>query len=570
MHKKEKLVRFLTHQATVPLTEEEIGMMLCVPKQDRAFLSRLLRELVDSGHVQYRHKRYSAKQTVSKEEMLSGIFESHGFMPTFPPAVMNEADKVPSKVESIGKRQDFRDLLTFTIDGADAKDFDDAISILKTDAGFRLYVHIADVSHYVHLGSEMDQEAYKRGTSCYFPDKSIPMLPHALSNGICSLNPHVDRLTITTTMDISESGDVLSASIAEGVIRSDFRLIYDKVSLWLKKGKADKKHENVFPALQLLDALSSALSKRRQDAGSIDFNLPEPEILFDADGYPADIRKRKDGRANRMIENAMVLTNRVVTEFAQKHGAPFIYRVHKAPDKEKLEALSGALSVLGLSIPGKFTGKKAAELLQSEQGKDREYIVSTLLLRSMMKAQYSHENTGHFGLALEDYCHFTSPIRRYPDLTCHRIIKAILRGQPLDKFVKKVPRTALFSTEREEAATEAERAAVRYLMCLYMEKHIGEVFPATISSVTEFGFFVMLPNLAEGLVHVKDLGDDYYIFDGNSLTLTGKHSGTAYCLGQSVSVRLVRVDSTLSRIDFEITEDPDNGKNNCTKQKSKT
>ncbi len=570
MNKKEKLINFLTHQATVPLTEEEIGAILCVPKKERPVLSELLRALVESGQVEYRHKRYSAKETVSKEEMLSRIFEVHGFMSSFPPAVMEEADKVPSAVEDIGTRQDFRSNLTFTIDGADAKDFDDAISISKTDAGFRLYVHIADVSHYVRMGGEMDREAYKRGTSCYFPDRSVPMLPPSLSNGICSLNPHEDRLTITTIMDISESGDLLSSHVTEGVIRSDFRLVYEKVSAWLEKGRADKKHQEVFSALQLLDALSSVLSKRRQDAGSIDFNLPEPKIVFDSAGWPCDIEKRQDGRANRMIENAMVLTNRVITEFAEKHGAPFIYRVHKAPDKDKLEALSGALSVLGLSIPGKFTGKKAGELLQREAGKDREYIVSTLLLRSMMKAQYSHENMGHFGLALQDYCHFTSPIRRYPDLLCHRIVKAILHGQPLEKYMKKVPRAALFSTEREEAATEAEREAVRYLMCLCMEKHIGETFPATISSVTEFGFFVMLPNLAEGLVHVKDLGDDYYIFDGNSLSLTGKHSGTIYRLGQSVSVRLVRVDSTLSRIDFEITEDPDNGKNNCTKQKSKT
>lgn len=569
MNRKEKVFAFLSHQATVPLSEDEIAAMLDVPNRERFELTLILEELTFSGQIDCHRGRYSVKKALSDEAILSGIAESHDFPAEFPKEVLSAADKLPSSVRFTEGRRDLRSLLTFTIDGADARDFDDAISIEETDAGYRLYVHIADVSHYVKNNGIIDREAYSRGTSCYLPDRAIPMLPHSLSCGICSLNPGVDRLTLTTIMELSRDAQLLSFEICEAVICSDFRLEYGAVTAMLERNMPDKGYESVFPALRLLDALSERLSLRRREKGSIDFGVPEPQILFDENGHPCAIAKRTEGRADRMIENCMVLCNRVVAEFIFHQGAPFVYRVHEAPDSDKLEKLSDALRTLSLSIPGRFSGIKAAQLLESEEGKEKSEIVSMLLLRAMMKARYSHENLGHFGLALSYYCHFTSPIRRYPDLMCHRVVKAILSGKDPERFAAKIRRSAPFSSEREEAAAEAEREAVRYLMCRCMENRVGEEFTAIIVSVMDFGFFVALPNLAEGLVHVRDLGDDYYIYDEKTLTLTGRHTGEVYRLGDRVEVRLAKVDSALSRLDFELKEVPKHGKNHRTKQKGK-
>ncbi len=564
MNRQEKVYAFLQHQATVPLSLSEIAAMLAVPPEDFGALVNILEELVRHGRLSFHRGRYAAKKEVSDEAVLSGILAAHSFPPRFPEEAEREADKVPTSVQSTRGRLDLRSLLTFTIDNEDAKDFDDAISIEETEAGYRLYVHIADVSHYVKRGSALDREAFARGTSCYLPGRAVPMLPLALSHGICSLNPGVDRLTLTTIMELGKDGHLLSFSVHEAVIRSDFRLVYSEVSAALARGYADEKHAKVFPSLVLLDALCTRLSLRQKEKGSIDFNIPEPEIVFDAHGRATDIKKREDGRAGRMIENAMVLCNRTIAEYISHLGAPFIYRVHEAPDKEKRTQLSMSLSTLSLTIPGKFSGKKLAALLEGEMGSEREHVVSTLLLRAMMKARYSHENMGHFGLALDYYCHFTSPIRRYPDLVCHRIVKTVLHGEDTDKLAGFTRRAALFSSEREEAAVEAEREAVRFLMCRVMEPYVGQEFTAVVSSVTDFGLFVELPNLAEGLVHVRDMGDDYYIFDEKTLSLTGKHSGQAYRLGQTVRVELVKVDSMLSRMDFVLKEALADGKNNRT------
>ncbi len=569
MNRKEKVYAFLRHQATVPLSESEIAAMLVVPPRDRFELTLILEELTLSGQIHCHRGRYFVKKALSDEAVLSGILESHGFPAEFPEEVLSAADKLPSSVRHSEGRRDFRSLLTFTIDGADARDFDDAISIEETPDGYRLYVHIADVSHYVKNNGVIDREAYERGTSCYLPDRAVPMLPPSLSHGICSLNPDVDRLTLTTVMELSRDARLLSFEICEAVIRSDFRLVYDNVTAMLDRNVPDKGYEVVFPALRLLECLSDRLSLRRREKGSIDFGVPEPKIIFDKNGHACGIDRRTEGRADRMIENCMVLCNRVIAEYIFHQDAPFVYRVHEAPDGEKLEKLSDALRTLSLSVPGRFTGLKAAQLLESDAANEKVEIVSMLLLRAMMKARYSHENLGHFGLALSYYCHFTSPIRRYPDLMCHRVVKAILAGKDPGRLSAKIRRAASFSSEREEAAAEAEREAVRYLMCRCMEAHVGEEFTATIVSVMDFGFFVALPNLAEGLVHVRDLGDDYYIYNENTLTLTGRHTGEVYRLGDRVEVRLSRVDSALSRIDFELKEVPNHGKNHRTKQKGK-
>ena len=569
MNKKEKVYAFLLHEAQVPLSEDEIAAIMDVPTRDRYELTIILEELTYQGLITAHKGRFSAKKQMSDDAVMKTILSSHGFPPAFPEEVQKAAERLPSSVQNIEGREDLRHLLTFTIDGADARDFDDAISIDETAEGFTLYVHIADVAHYVKLNGLIDKEAGKRGTSCYLPCRNVPMLPRELSNGICSLNPGVDRLTLTTIISLDKQGNVLNFKITEAVINSDFRLIYEEVTSVLENGKPDKKHETVFPALKALSSLSDALTERRKEKGYIDFGLPEAKIIFEGN-KPVSIEKREEGRANRMIETAMVLCNSVIAGYINKKELPFVYRVHEKPDGDKLERLSAALGVLGLSIPGRFSGKKAAELLESEKGKDREYIVGTILLRAMMKAKYSPENLGHFGLGLSDYCHFTSPIRRYPDLCCHRIVKAILNGEDTRKYQNKVSRYALHSSEREEAAQEAEREAVRYYMCRCMEEKVGEEFDAVISSVLDFGFFVALPNLAEGLVHVRSLGDDYYIFDEKTLSLTGKRSGVVYRLGDKVSVRLQSVDAATSRIDFVLKETPEDGNNHRTKQKSKT
>lgn len=555
MNRKEKVYAFLSREARVPLTEEEIAAILDVPKKDRFELALILEELHLSGQILCHKGRYAVKKSLSDADMLSSILESHDFPSAFPDEVLAVSDRIPAVAELSPDRTDLRSLLTFTIDGADARDLDDAISIEPLGDGYRLYVHIADVSHYVKNNDSIDREAYRRGTSCYLPDRVVPMLPPSLSNGICSLHPHVDRLTLTTRMDLSADGQVKDASVFESVIRSDRRLVYEDVARQLEKNAPDPGMEEVFPSLVLLKSLCHALRMRRKEKGSIDLSIPEPYVVLGEGGHVADITLREDTVANHMIEECMVLCNRTVAEYMYHLNAPFVYRVHEAPDADKLERLSDALLAFGLSIPGKFSGQKATALLDSITDSTKQYVVSTLLLRSMMRAAYRHENLGHFGLALPFYCHFTSPIRRYPDLLCHRAIKAVLHGQDTGKLARKVRRAALFSSEREEAAQEAEREAIRYLMCRYMEAHVGEEFDAVISSVQEFGFFVALPSLVEGLVHVKDLGDDYYIYDGKAVSLTGKESGKRFCLGDKVRVRLVRVDSALSHIDFELKGD---------------
>jgi len=570
LNRKEKVYAFLRNQATVPLFEDEIASMLDVPKRDRNELALILEELTVTGEIQCQKGRFFVKKSLSDDAMLSSILESHGFPESFPPEILAAADKVPASVRSTAGRRDLRSLLTFTIDGPDARDFDDAISIEETPDGFRLYVHIADVAHYVKNNGVIDREAYSRGTSCYLPGRVVPMLPAPLSNGICSLNPDVDRLTLTTVIDLTRNGRVLSFEICEAVIRSDFRLVYGNVSAMLDRGKPEKGYEAVFPSLKLLDALSDALSAHRHEKGSIDFGVPEPEIVLNEAGRVTAIEKRTEGRADRMIENCMVLCNQVIAEYIFHLDAPFVYRVHEAPDGEKLERLGDALRTLSLSFPGRFSGQKASTLLESIEGDSRSDIVRMLLLRAMMKARYSHENTGHFGLALTHYCHFTSPIRRYPDLMCHRVVKAVLHGKDTARLAGKIRRSAVHSSEREEAAVEAEREAVRYLMCRYMEDYVGEEYTAVIMSVLDFGFFVALPNLAEGLVHVRDLGEDYFVYNEKTLSLSGRRTGKVYRLGDAVEVRLARVDSALSRIDFELKEAEDRGKNHSTKQKGKT
>ncbi len=555
MNRTEKVYAFLKKQATVPLLADELAAILCVPASDRDSLNKILDELVKSGRIMRHAGRYSVAEPFETDRVLSDILSAHGFSVAFPPAVMEAAQKIPTHVQVKNDRRDLRALLTFTIDGKDARDFDDAISIEKTEGGFRLYVHIADVSEYVKNNSIIDKEAYLRGTSCYLPDRVAPMLPLPISNGICSLSPNVTRLAVTTMMDIDDEGNVIAFDVFESVISSDYRLIYDDVSAMLTSDTCPASYSDVFQALKTLSALSERLHDKRKKAGSLDFDIPEPVPVLDENGRVTAIENEKNGIANRMIEDCMVLCNQVIAAFVCNIEAPFIYRIHEAPDREKADNLSLQLGALGIPFSGKISAAKINAILNAEKDTTRQFIVNTILLRSMMKAKYSHENLGHFGLALDHYCHFTSPIRRYPDLMCHRIVKSILHGKNTAQYAKKIRYAALDSSTREEQAAEAERDALRYFCCLYMMEYIGETFDAVISSVTDFGFFVSLPFPVEGLVHVKTLTDDYYIYDETTLSLLGKHTKKCYHLGDSVRVRLENVDPTQFYIDFVLDDD---------------
>ncbi len=554
MNRTEKVYAFLKNQAKVPLLADEIASMLCVPASERDSFYAILDTLVTEKRVYCHSGRYSVVQKPDINRFLSNVFAAHGFQATFPASVLTAAQKLPTEVHIPKGRRDLRDLLTFTIDGADARDFDDAISIEKTEVGFCLYVHIADVSHYVQNNDIIDKEAYLRGTSCYLPDRVAPMLPLPISNGICSLSPHVDRLTITTVMHIDQNGIVTDFDVFESVICSDYRLIYDDVSDMLAKDTCPPSYSAVFPALKTLASLCILLHANRKAAGNLEFNIPEPIPVLNQEGQVTEIKSEANGIANQMIEDCMVLCNQVIAEFIYHIDAPFIYRVHEAPDREKTARLTNQLATLNIPFSGKISAAKVNSIIDKVQNTPRAFIVNTLLLRAMMKAKYSHENLGHFGLALKYYCHFTSPIRRYPDLMCHRVVKAILHGEDASKFAKKIRYAAQDASEREEQAVEAERDGLRFFSCLYMASHIGETYSAVISSVLDFGFFVTLPFPVEGLVHVNTLSDDYYIFDENNVSLCGKHTKKCYHLGDVVYVRLVNVDCSLLHIDFVLVE----------------
>ncbi len=484
-------------------------------------------------------------------EMLS-IMLNHGIPDGFSDKVLAAADTAADKAVKYDTRHDFRELLTITIDGADARDLDDAISLEEIDGGFRLYVHIADVSEYVTRRGVIDREAQERGTSCYFPDRVSPMLPQALSNGICSLHPEVDRLTLTTVMDFDAEGRTVSHEIHESVIKSDYRMVYEDVTQLLEDEDSPlwRKYEKIRPMLLGMKKLAAILRKNRMASGGVNLDIPEAEIILDEDGKAGDVRVRQHSISHQMIEEFMLACNKTVAEHAFWADLPFVYRVHEEPEEEKAEAFKLFASTLGYKIRGRLSNKKMGELLDEVRGKPEERVISTFLLRSMMKAKYDAQNLGHFGVGAKYYCHFTSPIRRYPDLVCHRIIKASIHGAGTSEFAAFTEIAARSSSEREEAAEQAERDAVRYMMCEYMEKNIGVEFEGIISSVTSFGFFVELDNTIEGLVRVENIRDDYYEFDEKTLSLRGERRKRVFKIGDKVRVLTSAVDRDARWIDF--------------------
>lgn len=484
----------------------------------------------------------------------------------FPDDVEAEAAEIEETIpkEEYERRRDLRDIKMVTIDGEDAKDLDDAVSIeILENGNFKLGVHIADVSHYVKDKSSLDKEALKRGNSVYLIDRVIPMLPKKLSNGVCSLNPKVDRLALSCFMEIDKEGKVIDHEIMESIIKTNERMTYTDVTKILRDKDEDtiKKYEYLYEDFRNMEKLFEILNKRRYKRGSIDFEFEEAKITLDENGKPIDIKPYERAVSNRIIEEFMLVCNETVAEHMFWLNTPFVYRVHEDPDEEKLANFNIFLHNLGYYIKNtsEVHPRTLQEILEKVKGEKEENIVSRLLLRSMMKAKYSPECLGHFGLAAKYYCHFTSPIRRYPDLIIHRIIKEALKGPLSEKREKKlrkaVDTASKQASDTERVAIEAEREVDDLKKAEYMAERIGEEFNGIISSVTNFGMFVELPNTVEGLVHVMDLNDDYYNYDENQLMLIGERSKNTYRLGDEVRVRCSRVNIESHEIFFEVVND---------------
>ena len=494
------------------------------------------------------------------------IIEQYELPVQFSPSALREATEIPQEVSAAVRknRRDLRDLPTVTIDGEKARDFDDAISLEKIKSGYRLWVHIADVAHYVKEGTILDQEAYQRGTSVYLPDRAIPMLPTPLSNGICSLNPNVDRLTLTCEMDISPTGDIMRYDIYESVINTNERMTYTAVrEILVDRDPAQRKRYNArLKDFELMGELMDILRSKRAKRGSIDFDLPEPEIVLDLQGRMADIIRAERNMAHQIIEEFMLAANETVAGHIENKEAPFIYRIHEEPAEEKLTDLAEFLATLGITLPAvkKLKPLHLQKALAKAKGTPEETLINTVLLRTMKQARYSAENVGHFGLAAETYTHFTSPIRRYPDLIVHRILKADIRGRLKDeaytgRLAETLPDAAAHCSLRERTAMEAERDVVTLLKLEFMKDKLGEVYEGIITGVVQFGLFVQLRELfVEGLIHVSMLADDYYHYVEKLHCLRGERKKRMYRIGDAVTVRVDRVDTIRKRIDFSLSE----------------
>ena len=481
--------------------------------------------------------------------------------------VMNQAGRVPDEVQEADKegRMDLRDLQMVTIDGEDAKDLDDAVSLYQDEAGlYHLGVHIADVSNYVQENSALDWEALERGTSVYLVDRVIPMLPHKLSNGTCSLNQGVERLALSCLMTINEKGEVTDYQIAETVICVNRRMSYTAVKKILEdQDEAERKeYEELVPMFEMMEHLAAVLRKKRHKRGSIDFDFAESKIILDENGHPTDIRPYERNTATKMIEDFMLIANETVAQHFFWMELPFLYRTHENPDPEKIMKLSAFIRNFGYHI--KLTGeeihpKELQKLLGKIADTEEETLISRLTLRSMKQAKYTVECTGHFGLACQYYCHFTSPIRRYPDLQIHRIIKEQLRGRLKEKRIEhydeRLPEVAKHSSRMERRAEEAERETDKLKKAEYMEERIGEIYEGVISGITQWGIYVELPNTVEGLIHVAALPGDYFCYDENSYEMVGQNTGKTYKLGERIRIQVKSVDLFAKTIDFMIPEE---------------
>ncbi|GKQ43022.1 ribonuclease R [Companilactobacillus sp. RD055328] len=488
----------------------------------------------------------------------------------FPDEVINQAEDIPDTVTSEDRkgRVDITDQVMVTIDGDDSKDFDDAVTLWKLDNGnFHLGVSIADVSYYVTEGSPLDQEAYDRGTSTYLTDRVIPMIPFRLSNGICSLNPGVDRLSLTCDMEIDKNGHVVSHEIYPSVINSHARLTYSNVNKIFDNDKEQiEANAELVPMLNDMHELHDILYAMRHDRGAIDFEAPEAKIIVDDNGKAVDIEIRDRGISERMIESFMLAANETVAEHYRKQHLPFLYRVHEKPDEEKVKNFFETASTFGIQVQGSIkniTPKMLQTVVTKTKDTPEELVTTTMLLRSMQQARYSEDALGHFGLAAEYYTHFTSPIRRYPDLVVHRMIHQYSQNTDealKEKWNKVLPDIGQHSSIRERHSIDAERAVNDLKKTEYMEENVGEVFDGVVGSATSFGIFVTLENTVEGLVHISNMHDDFYEFDERQLALVGKRTHKTYKIGQPIKVKLTRADLDSRKLDFEVVLPPEEQK----------
>lgn len=493
------------------------------------------------------------------------IVVSNGIPTKFPDDVLAEADQVPDTIDEkdlVGRR-DLREQLIVTIDGEDAKDLDDAVTVKKLANGnYFLGVHIADVSNYVTEGSQLDREAYERGTSVYLTDRVIPMIPQRLSNGICSLNPHVPRLTMSCEMEIDPNGQVVSHDIFPSVIQTTERMTYTAVNQILEEQDEQvmERYKQLVPMFQEMQELHQILEEMRIRRGAISFEDREAKILVEPDGQPTDILLRSRGVGERLIESFMLAANETVAEHFNKRNFPFIYRIHEQPKEEKMQRFFDFASALGIVVrgtKGTITPKDLQKVIENVEDKPESAVINTMLLRSMQQARYSEDNFGHYGLAAEYYTHFTSPIRRYPDLIVHRLIRSY--GQDPSEanqtyWENELPEIAEHSSKMERRAVEAEREVDAMKKAEYMMDKVGEEFEGIISSVVKFGLFIELPNTIEGLIHINELKQDYFHFIENHLALVGERTGLTFKIGQKVRVKVIKADPEERAIDFELID----------------
>ena len=493
------------------------------------------------------------------------IVRAYNLSVEFSERILKQVENVSNEVSTadMAGRMDLRDWQTVTIDGEDAKDLDDAITLTREGEYYQLGVHIADVTNYVQEHSALDVEALKRGTSVYLVDRVIPMLPHKLSNGICSLNAGENRLALSCIMTIDKKGNVIDHNIAETVIKVDRRMSYTSVKKILEdQDEAEiREYEELVPMFERMEELAAILRKKRMSRGSIDFDFPETKIILDKQGRPVEIKPYERNVATKIIEDFMLIANETVAQDYFWQELPFVYRTHENPDTEKIKKLSTFINNFGYTMKigqDEIHPKELQKLLTKIDGTPEEALISRLTLRSMKQAKYATVSTGHFGLATPYYCHFTSPIRRYPDLQIHRIIKDNLRGRMNAKriahYEKILPEVAKHSSETERVADEAERETEKLKKVEYMSGHIGEIFTGVISGVTEYGFYVELPNTIEGMVHVTTLTDDYFHYSVDTYELVGEVTNIHYKLGQKVSVMVMETDKIMRTIDFRLVQ----------------
>ncbi|WP_160722523.1 ribonuclease R [Bacillus sp. USDA818B3_A] len=493
------------------------------------------------------------------------VIHKHGLPMAFPDDVLKQANETPDTIDEseLANRRDLRNETIVTIDGADAKDLDDAVTVTKLENGnYKLGVHIADVSYYVKEGTPIDVEAEDRATSVYLVDRVIPMIPHRLSNGICSLNPKVDRLVLSCEMEISPEGTVVSNEIFQSVIKTTERMTYYDVNRILtdKDEETRSRYESLVPMFELMEELAEVLRNKRMQRGAIDFDFKESKVLVDEEGKPTDVVLRERSVAERLIEEFMLAANETVAEHFHWMEVPFIYRIHEDPKEDKLRRFFEFITNFGYIVKGTANDvhpRALQEIIEEVQGKPEEMVISTVMLRSMQQAKYYPESLGHFGLSTEFYTHFTSPIRRYPDTIVHRLIRTYLIEGKIDsttqeKWNARLPEIAEHSSKMERRAVDAERETDELKKAEYMEDKIGVEYDGIISSVTNFGMFVELPNTIEGLVHVSYMTDDYYRFDERHYAMIGERTGNVFRIGDEITVRVVKVNKDERSIDFEI------------------